>query len=698
MIPYPRFSRLIPTVILALHLCAADSASAGVEPAKVPNFALIDHAGVFHELYRNSDAKGVVLYIAGNGCPIVRQSYPALNALAAKYAEQGVLFLALNPNAADTPAEIAEETREFQVAFPVLVDPSQSVARAFNAVRTAEAILIDPATWTVKYRGAIDDRFDYGAAKEKADRAWLEEALVAHLAGKTIATPATESKGCLIDYASLPQSVSFAKDVAPILQQRCVSCHSKGNIGPFAMNSHKKVSQWAPMMREVIMTRRMPPWDADPDVSAFKNDRALSTAERQTLLAWIDAGAPAGGDKDPLAENAPPEAPVWAMGEPDLIVAMDKELKIPAEGVFDYQYMTVETKLEQDAWVRAVDIVPGNLRALHHCLIFAKFPPEYAHLQPQYDGGFGGYFASYAPGAGKDVNTFPEGTGKFLPAGSKLVLQLHYTATGKEETDLSRVGFYFHKEKPALEISSATAATDDLNIPPYDGNHVRKVKHVLQDDAIFYSMAPHMHLRGKSMKYEAYLPDGSQETLLNVPRFDFNWQNLYVLKEPRHLPKGTEIVVTAAFDNSVKNPYNPDPSLSVGFGEQSFEEMLIAFMDYAYVTPQVYEKREGAVEEEMWMPENAVLPEGLEDSGPAINERTIVSTDWQIGEFKLHFDAGGKLVVNGGIPGAYEMQGNNVLLKVAGQEFYLAIRGSHMFSEGGMLERVQPAPAPQAQK
>ncbi len=554
----------------------------------VENFRLTDHTGRSQELYRYADARAIVLCVGGNGCPIVRQSVSTLKDLRDHFGGQGVVFAMLNANPQDDPDSIAREAAEFEIPFPVLVDSAQVVARALHVTRTAEAIVIDPKTWTIIYRGAINDRLGYGTQKPKATKNYLADALARFLAGQKVSPAKTPVKGCAVTFASASgkpgQAVSYAKQVAPILQKHCVSCHRSGQIGPFAMSSHQKVAGWSSTIRETILEQRMPPWHADPHRGVFANDRSLSREDAHTLLNWIDQGAPRGDGADPLAANPPPAAEPWPLGKPDYVVSMDTEQTIPATGLVDYRYVVVDAPVTEDVWVRAAVVRPGNFKVLHHCLVFLKYPEALKKQQPNYHGGAGGYFIGYVPGT--LPSAFPEGTGKFIPKGSKIIFQMHYTPTGKEEKDRTEIGLYVLPAKPAMELRTRAAAQNKFAIPPGEPDHEVRGEYRFKKDALLYSLSPHMHLRGSRFRYDAHYPDGRTETILSVPHYDFNWQTLYELAEPKKIPAGTRLVCTGAFDNSASNPANPDAAKPVKWGEQSWDEMFIGYINFAELPGQ----------------------------------------------------------------------------------------------------------------
>lgn len=548
----------------------------------VDNFRLLDHEGKSHELYRQTQTPVVVLIVGGNGCPIVRQSVSTVKALREKFADKKVVFWLLNANSQDDAASILEEAREFKMDLPVLKDTFQLVARSLAVTRTAEAIAISTKDWKIFYRGAIDDRLGYGTQKVKQPKTFLADAVENFLAGKKVSPDRTSVKGCAISFATIKpneaKTISYINEVAPILQKHCVVCHSPGNIGPFAMSSYEKVKGWSSMIREVLLEQRMPPWHADPHHGTFSNDRSLKPEEVQTLITWIEQDKPRGKGEDPLA-TSPSTVEDWPLGKPDYIVSMSKDIDIPATGIFPYRYAVVDSPLPEDAWLRAAVVKPGNRKVLHHCLVFLKYPKDAAQSQPDNKGGIDGFFTGFVPGT--EAVPFPEGTGKFLPKGAKFFFQLHYSATGKVEKDRTEIGLYLCKTKPSLELQTRAAAKRQLDIPPGDPNYQVEGQFTFKRDSLLYEMSPHMHFRGSRVKYEALYADGKREVLLSVPHYDFNWQTMYRLAEPKRMPAGTKLICSGAFDNSPQNPANPDPTKLVHFGEQTFDEMFIGYVNYA---------------------------------------------------------------------------------------------------------------------
>jgi len=566
-----KLSHLLAVIGLGFPLSLAAA------PAEISNFALIDQRGRLFEL-RRSNAQAVVLFFTMNGCPVARQSASKLNALRDRYAERGVEVFMVNSSTGDDRSSIAKEMRELRVPFlPVLKDDTQGVARHLGAKRTGEAVAISTKDWTVFYRGAIDDQMVEGAQKPEATENYLETALNAFLAGQPIATAKTVARGCVLtfDGGEGPDvaPVSYAKDVAPILEKNCVSCHSLGNIGSWSMNGHRKIKSMSAMIEEVILSRRMPPWDADPAIGKFRNDAALKVADAQTLLRWVHQGAPRGEGEDPLALARPPAPAEWPLGQPDLILRLPTPQEIPATGVLKYRHIEVAAGNPTEAWVGAVWVRPGNLKVVHHVLARIKGGPK-DHT------GSNAMFVGWAPGA--TLGKFPENSGKLLPANAKFDIELHYTTNGTPQTDQTEIGLYLLKEKPPLRYESVPVVNDAFEIRPGDPQSQAQAMYGFKQGATLHSVTPHMHLRGRTMKFETLSPEGRREVVASIPRYDFNWQLTYTLAQPKKIAAGTWAVLTGSFDNSPRNPANPDPKKTVRWGDQSFDEMFLGWYNVTW--------------------------------------------------------------------------------------------------------------------
>jgi len=366
---------------------------------------------------------------------------------------------------------------------------------------------------------------------------------------------------------------TFSKDIAPIFAKNCMSCHRPGEIAPMSFMSYKEVRPWAKAIREKVVNREMPPWHADPAHGEWSNDRRLSQKDVDVIRAWVDGGAPEGNPKD--MPPTPKFATGWQIGEPDMVFYMPEEFTVPAEGAVPYIYFTVPTDFKEDKYIAAMEARAGDLSVVHHIVIYVRDPRESRGKRQDIGTGLLG---ALSPGMTPFIAT--PGTAKLIKAGSNIIFQMHYTPSGKETKDRSMVGLKFLKE-PVDKVITTTASWDPrFTIPPHAENHEVKASWAAEEDITIWSFSPHMHLRGKDYLYRAVYPDGRSEILLSVPNYDFGWQVYYYPKTPIRIPKGTKIETVAHFDNSTKNPQNPDPSKAVRFGEQTWEEMMNGFFDY----------------------------------------------------------------------------------------------------------------------
>lgn len=570
---------------------AATAAGDVMTPVKADNFRLTDQDGRARELYALKDAKAVVLVTQGVGCPIVRKMTPDLEAVRAAYAPKGVEFMMVNSNNQDTRETIAAEAKEFSIKMPIVKDDQQLVGEQLGAVRTAEVYVIEPKTWKIVYHGPLNDRLTYGKEKAKASKNYATDAIDAVIAGKQVAQKTMPTDGCLIDFpARTPaakagfKNISYAQSIAPIVEQKCVACHQQGGIGPFALDSYEKVKGFAPMIREVVRTRRMPPWDADPHVGKFADNKGLTDDQIKTLVHWIEAGAPRGEGTDPLT-LVKHVAPEWPLGKPDLIVDIPS-YTVPASGVVDYQYPTVPSPLSEGKWLKASTAKVMDRQVVHH-ILSGYVPPG---VDPKNGGGmlnWGGAIGGYTVGMESVVQ--PNNIGTYIPPGGTYAFQMHYTPYGKESVSKQQIGLYFYKdnEKPELMMRESVIVNQFIDIPPNDGNHLETAYLDFPKDALLYSTVVHAHYRGNYSNLKIRYPDGAEKMLLNVPKYDFNWQRQYEFAEPIKIPAGSKLIATYIYDNSNRNPANPDPSKRVVWGEQSFEEMFYTQIRYRWVDETV---------------------------------------------------------------------------------------------------------------
>jgi len=549
---------------------------------KVDNFMLVDAQHLeAHELHRLSYTKAIVLVSTGDGCPIARAMIPELKALKAKYASQGVEIMMINSNLQDSRDDIVTEAKEYKIDIPILMDHNQLVGEQLGVTRTAEVFIIDPKTWTVVYRGPLDDRSDYGVQKNASKR-FADAALTALLAGKPVPAATQMSKGCLIDFASrhTPKQYTYVNDVAPILESKCVVCHQKNGIGPFAMKDYASVKGFSPMIREVIRTSRMPPYNADPHIGKFSDDKRLLPDEITKIVHWVEQGSPRGAGPDPLAAKTFVAAE-WPLGKPDAILDIPS-FTIPASGVVDYQHPWVVNPSKEGKWLKASTINVESRQGVHHVLTgYMNDVPKAG--DPAYENKWGVSVGGYAPGAESEIA--PPNSGSYIPPGGAIGFQNHYTPYGKEVTEHTRIGLYYYKdnEKPDLMIRSTVIVNPAIEIPAGDAHHQEMAYVTFPRDALLYAAFPHAHYRAISADLWIQYPNGKLEELLSLPRYDFNWQRHYTFATPIKVPAGSKLIAHFIYDNSKNNPSNPDPTIKVTWGEQSFQEMLYMPLTYRWL-------------------------------------------------------------------------------------------------------------------
>ena len=561
--------------------------TAPVEGA-IAEFELPDYMGKNHALSDYGNAPIIVLAFLGTECPLAKLYANRLVELNDKYGEQ-VQFLGVNSNVQDSLKEIAAFTRKHQIPFPILKDLGNQLADDLGVKRAPQVVVLDKDR-RVRYQGRIDDQYVVGVVRDRATAEELRDSLQELLSGSEVTVPETEAVGCLIGRAPAAtegssQDVTFSNQIARIFQRRCVTCHRSGDIGPFELTSYDEVAGWGDMIKEVIEDQRMPPWHADPNHGEFANDASMTSEEKELVYAWVDAGCPEG---DP---NQLPEPLVFTDGwqlprEPERVIAMsDSPFEVPAnagrKGV-PYQYFEVDPEFDEDQWIEAAEVQPGNKSVVHHIIVYAQPPNEKGRRSWI-------FLTAYVPGL--RYEPLPENSAKKIPAGSSFIFEMHYTPVGSVQDDISQLGLLFaDPETITHEVVTTEVACYDFQIPPRDANYRVSAtsRQVRYDDVTIRSLAPHMHLRGKSFRYELVTPNGDRQTLLDVPAYDFNWQTTYVLKQPLAIPKGALIHCKASFDNSEQNLANPDPNRQVTWGDQSWDEMMIGFCD---VIVPIREKR-----------------------------------------------------------------------------------------------------------
>jgi len=540
----------------------------------IADVAFTDAAGNASSLARAMGEKGLVIALRDPECPLSKKYSPLLGRLEDEARASGFGFLFSLVGDADTARRDIEA---YEFSAPYAVDESGALARELAAMTTTEVFVLDRAR-TLVYRGMIDDQYGLGFAKPAVGEAHLEGVLAQLAAGKTVEPYGTVAHGCLLELDEVPEPaervVTYHEVVSRIVQSRCESCHRDGGVAPFPLSTFEQVNKKKRMMKWAVKSGSMPPWFAADGTGPWANDCSLTEQEKDDLLGWIASGAPEG---DPAHAPLPREyTPGWTIGEPDYVIAMDESFTVPAEGVVDYQYFYAKTDFPEDRWVRAVELRPTAPEVTHHALVLLGDADE--KPQPMQGDGSESFYAVNVPGQRGIV--FPEGYGKRLPAGAWLKFQMHYTPNGTEQVDQTEMAFIFADGPVEHEIETGAANNESFSIPPGAFNYEVTGEMEFEEDALVMTLFPHTHVRGIAFLYELTYPDGRTEPLLEIPAYDFNWQLYYELEDPIEVPKGTVLRATAWYDNTADNPANPDATAYVGFGDQTFDEMMIGYVNW----------------------------------------------------------------------------------------------------------------------
>jgi mono/diheme cytochrome c family protein/thiol-disulfide isomerase/thioredoxin len=540
--------------------------------------------------------KATVLVFVNNDCPLVRRYFPVLRDLEMEYRRKGVVFAAVNVGGGDSILEMARQPIDFDLPFPFVKDIGGKVAAYLGATRTPEAIVLDQKN-VLRYRGRIDDQHRLGGSLPQPTQTSLADALDAVLTNRPVATSETPADGCLIATAAPRKHPVNADTAASLVQKNCVECHTSGGPAPFALDSLETIRSHAATIAEVVVDGRMPPWYGSAS-QRFRNHRGLNAEERDTVKAWIDAGAPA--PKETVLKPIPPTlTDGWEIGKPDRVITMIGKHSIPATGLVDYKYVVLPAVFTEDVWVEGVEIHASNPRVLHHC------NAGYAEL--------GGdvrrptFITGKVPGG--QAMTLRDGTAFCIPKGAVLGLQAHYTTTGKPEECVLSIGLKYAKQVKH-RLRHLEIAAHRFSIPAGDPFYKLTASRKLPCNALGVGMFCHMHTRGRDMTFIAHEPGKPPQELLCIPTYNFDWQQAYEydLRNPKRLAKGTRIECVAHYDNSRFNPYNPDPNRIVPEGQQTKDEMMYGFFFYIDADEKldlVINPRTGTVKKSLAPPQQA---------------------------------------------------------------------------------------------
>jgi len=547
---------------------------------RVPDVSVQSINGETVSLSELGSDKNLVLICFSSTCPICNKLGPEIARIEKSYAEKDVSVYLLNTVPEDSAEDVSHFISTHGLQSPVLNDAPKALLGALNAQTTTEVFVIDKAQ-TLVYRGALNDQYGLGYSKEKPGQNYLRWALDSLLAGEQPTITATTAPGCALDLKTpetpvAKTAVTYHNQIARIMQNNCVDCHRDGGVGPFSLATMADVTKNAGMIRKQVERGVMPPWfavHADKAEPPFSNDRSLTEQDKTDLLTWLASERPAG---DPAhAPVARRYVDAWTIGKPDAILQIPKAFAIKAEGIMPYQHAVVYTDFPEDRWVSAYEILPTNASVVHHVIV--RVHPKGSKIT-DHEEGSSGFWAAYVPGNASRI--LPEGFAKKLPAGSRLSFQIHYTPNGKATQDQLRIALKFADTPPMYEVDVASVAQHKLSIPPHAASHVITKRQPVPFDMMFTGFMPHMHVRGAAFKYEMTYPDQTQEVLLDIPEYDFNWQLQYNYKQPKFIPKGSVLTITAIFDNSAANPANPDPSKTVRWGAQTYDEMMIGYVEH----------------------------------------------------------------------------------------------------------------------
>ena len=552
---------------------------------RVPDVTTTDVDGKRSTLAGLAGKTGAVIVIRDAECPVTQRYSPRLAELEREFGPMGYTFTYVDVtphNRANAKADAAK----YQLTGRTILDQNKAIVSALRASSAAESFVLD-ARGTLRYRGAIDDQYGIDFHKDAPTINYMKEAMGRISTGRDVVLRQTDAPGCLLptDLSATGKSrpVTYHNRISRLVQENCQSCHRAEGNAPMPLDTYKQVAERRATIEFMTKSGRMPPWFAHKKVGEWANDRSLSERDLKDLIAWAHNGAPEGNPKDaPLAKKF---VKGWNIGTPDAIVEASDMFKVPAQGVVEYKYSYTKTNFDEDKWVTAMEIRPEAVKAVHHVIVFIEEPGREPDARkrkpgdPAPQGGIAGFFAATAPGT--PAMLFPEGTAKKLPKGAWLKFQIHYTPNGTEYTDRTKIGFIFADKPVAQEVVTRSAFNNRFEIKPYEKDQVVVAEAVLRTGGTLLNLFPHMHTRGAAFKYDLIDPTGKDTTtILDVPHYNFNWQTYYAFRKPMNVLPGSKLRATAWYDNSKDNPFNPDPSKPVRFGEQTFEEMMIGYFDY----------------------------------------------------------------------------------------------------------------------
>ena len=553
-------------------------------PATFPrNLRLHDLDGRQHVFLESAADRGVAFVFLSTECTMSDEVLPRLNKLAVTYQKQNVQLYGVISDRSVTRKELKEHYAKYRLKFPVILDTMKGLRNLTRATHTPQAFVFDRKGQEV-YRGSIDDSNDRSGKKSSSRKNYLVDALHAVAGGHPLPVSRTEPTGCQMEEPRAEQSsgdITFNRDIAPIIFSNCVSCHRDGEVAPFGLTNYVQVSKRARQISEVVDDRIMPPWKPSPDYGHFAGERRLSPNQISLLKDWTESGMPEGATAD--MPSLPKFPTGWQLGKPDYIVRMQRRFELPPDGPDLYKHFVIPMGLNQDRLIRAIEVHPGNTRIVHHAHMFADSTGQ-ARILDEADptegytrfGGHGLSSAAYLGGwnPGATPHFFPRGTGRLIPKGADVVFQIHYHPSGKTEYDQTEIGLYFAPPDAQQLIADLVVGNTDLVIPAGASEARFTAEYTTPSNLMVMEIRPHMHLLGKSYTVRGIVPSGEEVPLIKIEHWDFNWQDSYVFDPIVQLPAGTRIQIEVVYDNSSRNPANPNsPPKTVYFGEESTDEM-----------------------------------------------------------------------------------------------------------------------------
>lgn len=565
---------------------AAAYYSFGFAPGeRVVDLPVVDVNGRRATLGSLAGSTGAVLIVRDAECPATQRYSLRMAELEREYGPRGFTFAYVDVTPHDRAAAKAD-AEKYGLTGRTVLDTDHRVVNALRARSAAEAFVID-TRGTLRYRGAIDDQFGVDFHHDAPRATYLRDAMDRMAKGKDVLLRSTTAAGCVLNTdataAGVARPVTYHNRISRMMQDNCQGCHNANGNAPMPLENYAQVAERRAVIEFMTRSGRMPPWFAHRKVGEWANDKSLSDRDLHDLITWAHTGAPQGNPKDaPLPKTY---VKGWSMGTPDAIVAITDTFHVPAQGVVEYKYSYVKTNFNEDKWVTAMEIRPTAAKAVHHVIVFLEEPgrePDDKKRkpgQPAPQGGIAGFFGATAPGTPATI--YPDGMGKKLPKGAWLKFQIHYTPNGTAQDDQTRIGLMFADKPVEHEVMTRSAFNTRFEIKPFEKGQIVTAEATLRNGGTLVSLFPHMHTRGAGFTYDVISPDGKDTTrILDVPHYNFNWQTYYAFRKPLEVAPGSKIRAIAVYDNSKDNPFNPDPSKTVRFGEQTFEEMMIGYFDY----------------------------------------------------------------------------------------------------------------------